>query len=147
MLCVETATDKEGFLFCLLSALIYCLPADETLLCSLQKLTAALCASSSSFFISFISVFSSSYRKTVINSLFDFLFQICSIKLHHMLPLFLLQHLSFTCAKINVFLFILIHQQKLSLRSYSSTGLLQLCSLIVSRRTKYFLSSQLSVAV
>jgi len=102
MLCMETPTDKEGFLFCLLSALIYRLPADETLLRSLQKLRAALCTSSSSYFISFISAFSSSYRKAVINSLFDFLFPICSIKLHHML-LLLLQYFSFTCAKINVF--------------------------------------------
>jgi hypothetical protein len=54
---METATDKEGFLSYLSSALICRLPADETLLCSSQKLTAALCASSSSYFISFISVF------------------------------------------------------------------------------------------
>jgi hypothetical protein len=45
------------------------------------------------------------YRKTVINFPFVFLFPIYSIKLHHILLLFLLQHLSFTCTKINVFLF------------------------------------------
>jgi len=48
--------------------------------------------------------------------------------------------------KLTCSYFIFSRQQKLSLRLSSPTGLLQLCSLIVSRRTERFVSSQLPAA-